>query len=908
MQNDAVAMRRYLRFCAFTAPFVLAWVVIIFGGVGGPAVAKGYSNAMLASAALGAGVSCLVTAYRASGRYRLIWLFLGLGMVSWSIGQFIWDYYETIRNQPVPFPSLADAGYLTEVPLVVAALVLLPSGSRSMAGRTRTVLDGMIVAFALMLVSWMLVLGRVFHGGSGSILAQGLSLAYPVGDVITVTIVMYAILRARQTGRKIPAPLLLVGLGLVALSVGDSGFTYMTAIGSYSSGDPIDTGWFAGFLLILLAARAPQALNVEESRDDQMQRSMGLLLPYAAVILATITSIVELARGSHFDKFVSWDRSLLIALLVIRQILTLRENVALTRDLEEHVVEVRASEQRFEALVQHSTDVVTVVDEAGVIVYQSESMRGVFGHSSSKLKGTRFTDLMDNEGRGILLGAIERTIANPEQVVVVELPMRHGDGHVGDTEVAVTNLLADPNVGGLVLNSRDISERKRLERQLLHQAQHDSLTALANRALFRDRVEETLRRNGPDSDVHLGAVLFLDLDGFKEINDSLGHASGDLLLARVAQRLRSCVRPADMVARLGGDEFAILVEDADRDVDAHALAARILASLTQPFVIEGREVFVSASIGIASCDPTVEMSDQLLRNADLAMYRAKSSGGGTIEHYDPVLHAQLLERMQFEEDLRKALGRGELRLYYQPIMDLANGRPVGFEALARWQHPTEGLVTPDRFIGIAERTGLIQPIGRWVLHEACRQAMLWRSRHPEYADLAISVNISARQFQSDDLIDDVANALDETGLPPHCLELEMTESVLFEHSEDNIAQLGRLKALGIRLAIDDFGTGYSSLAYLHRFSVDVLKIDRTFISQLTEGDGDTELVRSILRIGQSLQMETIAEGIETEEQATLVTDLGCELGQGYLFARPLPVSEVDDWLTAATRSTTIRAS
>jgi EAL domain-containing protein (putative c-di-GMP-specific phosphodiesterase class I) len=273
-----------------------------------------------------------------------------------------------------------------------------------------------------------------------------------------------------------------------------------------------------------------------------------------------------------------------------------------------------------------------------------------------------------------------------------------------------------------------------------------------------------------------------------------------------------------------------------------------------------------------------------------------------------VLHAQLIERMQFEEDLRKALGRGELRLFYQPIMDLGTGRPVGFEALARWQHPTEGLVTPDRFIGIAERTGLIQPIGRWVLHEACRQAMLWRSRYPDHRDLSMSVNISAKQFQSDDLIDDVTNALTETGLPPHFLELEMTESVLFEHSENNVAQLARLKALGVRLAIDDFGTGYSSLAYLHRFSVDVLKIDRTFIAQITEAGGDVELVRSILQIGQSLHMVTIAEGIETEEQNTLVTAMGCELGQGFLFARPLPVGDVDAWLKKSTRDAAVRAS
>ena len=904
MKGTNVA-NRYVRMWMLALPFVGTWIVVILGGVGGHKVAQAVSNGGLALAALAAAVSCGVTALRASGRYRTVWLLIGLGMLSWAIGQLIWDYYEVVLKRDVPFPSLADAGYLGEVPFVAAALVRLPSGTRSMAGRLRTLLDGLIVACALMLVSWMLVLGKVFHSGSGSVLAQVLSLAYPLSDVVIVTIVVYAILRARQSGRRVPMPLLLVGIGLVSLSFADSGFTYQTAVGSYYSGAPIDTGWFAGYLLILFAARAPQAINAEKESASDLQRSMGLLLPYAAVVLATLTSLIELGRGASFDRFVSWDRSLLLAFLVCRQILTLRENVILNRDLEAHVIEVRASEKRFQALVQQSSDVVTVIDTDGVIFYQSEAMGRVFGHAAADMKGRRLTELMDEESTSILHDGIQRTMGEAGRVVVVEVHLCHGDGHVGDTEIAITNLLDDENVGGIVLNSRDISERKALERQLVHQAYHDSLTALANRALFRDRVNETLQRD--EEEYVASAVLFLDLDGFKEINDSLGHACGDILLTLVAQRLRASVRPSDMVARLGGDEFAILLEGAQQ-VDAHALAARILASLTSPFVVDGREVYITASIGIASTDVTVDESSQLLRNADLAMYRAKSSGGGAIEHYDPQLHAQLLDRMKFEEDLRKALGHGELRLFYQPIMDLRTGRPVGFEALCRWQHPTEGLVTPDRFIGIAEKTGLIQPIGRWVLHEACRQAMIWRARHADYGNLTISVNISARQFQSDDLIDDVANALEETGLPAHCLELEMTESVLFEHSEDNIAQLSRLKALGVQLAIDDFGTGYSSLAYLHRFSVDVLKIDRTFISQLTEGDCDTELVRSILQIGQSLHMVTIAEGIETEEQSQLVTGLGCELGQGYLYARPLPVADVDSWLQASALSASNRAS
>jgi diguanylate cyclase (GGDEF)-like protein len=472
----------------------------------------------------------------------------------------------------------------------------------------------------------------------------------------------------------------------------------------------------------------------------------------------------------------------------------------------------------------------------------------------------------------------------------------HADGHLCDAEISLTNLLDDPNVGGLVLNLRDVSERRQLERALVHQASHDSLTELANRSLFRERIDRALQvdREGGSR----GAVLFLDLDGFKELNDSLGHAAGDLLLTQGATRLLSCVRPSDTVARLGGDEFGILVGGDEDEVDPLALAARILSSFRTPFVLDGHEIQVRTSIGIAHADEEVEGSDQLLRNADLAMYRAKSGGGGTIERYDPAMHAQLLNRLQLEVDLRRALGRGELRLHYQPIMDLQTNQPVGLEALLRWQHPTYGLIAPDRFIGVAEQTGLIQPIGRWVLHEACRQAAAWRRRHHAYENLSMSVNISARQFANDDLLYDVMNALEESGLPADHLELEMTESVLFEHTDENVTQMQRLKALGVRLAIDDFGTGYSSLAYLHMFSVDVLKIDRTFIAQLTETNPDAELIRTILRIGQSLGMVTITEGIETELQLNAVRDLGCELGQGYYFAKPLAPVDVDPWLKA----------
>jgi diguanylate cyclase (GGDEF)-like protein len=435
---------------------------------------------------------------------------------------------------------------------------------------------------------------------------------------------------------------------------------------------------------------------------------------------------------------------------------------------------------------------------------------------------------------------------------VLEANLRHRDGHARQVEMTITNLLDNPGVGGLVLNTRDISERKQLEEQLVHEAFHDSLTKLANRALFKDRVDQALRRR--EHAQGMVAVLFLDLDGFKEVNDSLGHASGDQLLVQVAQRLRGSVRPEDTVARFGGDEFAVLVDNLAHDHEAVELARRIVDGLREPFLLDTQEIHVRASIGVVSTDADAqggEDADQLMRNADLAMYQAKAAGQGSFTCYDPLMHTGLMERLQLEADLRRALDAGELELYYQPIIELASGEIAGFEALLRWDHPTRGLIPPSEFIQLAESTGLIRPLGQWVLREACRQAVAWDTRGQE-RPLTMSVNVSSRQFEQSDLLTVVAIALADSGLAADRLCLEVAESVLMNDTEENLVLLRRLKDMGIRLAIDDFGTGYSSLSYLHRFPVDTLKIDRSFVERLGQPSGDTALARTIVQLGQSL--------------------------------------------------------
>ena len=443
---------------------------------------------------------------------------------------------------------------------------------------------------------------------------------------------------------------------------------------------------------------------------------------------------------------------------------------------------------------------------------------------------------------------------------------------------------------------QSLAQLTALEAKLKHQAFHDSLTNLANRALFTDRVEHALARQDRRSNPL--AVLFLDLDDFKTINDSLGHAAGDQLLISVAERLHECLRPADTAARLGGDEFAILLEDMDDAEDATAVAERIIEDLGTPFVLQDKEVMVHASVGIAWSVSGREGAHELLRNADLAMYRAKNRGKGRYEAFKPSMHADVLERMELKEELQRAVDEQEFVLQYQPFVALKTGEVVGVEALVRWNHPTRGLVAPGEFIPLAEETGLILPIGRFVMREACITARYWQRKYPTHPPLRISVNLSARQLQQPGLVEEVAQTLHQCDLNPESLILEITESVLMQDTDATIDKLQQLRNLGVKLAIDDFGTGYSSLSYLKSFPIDILKIAKSFVDGVGNASEESALARAIIKLGGTLRLQTVAEGVELPEQRDQLRELHCNMGQGYYFARPLDSIDMDALLAA----------
>jgi diguanylate cyclase (GGDEF)-like protein/PAS domain S-box-containing protein len=550
------------------------------------------------------------------------------------------------------------------------------------------------------------------------------------------------------------------------------------------------------------------------------------------------------------------------------------------------------NERRFRSLVQKSTELVTLIDGDGLVLYQSPCVFEILGRNAEDMIGQELSTLVHFDD----VAAFENTFAkirrsDHQNTFELECRMAHIDGSWRVVDSYMTNLLDDPDVGAILLNSRDVTDRRSLEQQLHHQAFHDSLTGLANRALFLDRLDRALL--GSRRDAVKVAVMFLDIDEFKSINDSLGHAAGDKVLAAVGERLALEIRPGDTLARIGGDEFAVVVDLGVATECADAIAIRILRAFDTPVQIGIESVLVQLSIGIALNGPMANSPEVLVRNADLAMYTAKRNGKDRFETFAQAMYDDAAHRYDLVTDLRQALANEELEVYYQPIVALDDSHLVGAEALVRWNRRGLGMIPAIEFIEIAESTQLIIPLGEWVLGQACAQAQHWKGRGVVDGSFYISVNLSPRQVTEQDVVESVSRALRSSGLPPSSLVLEITESSILLEGEIGLARVNSLKSLGVRLAIDDYGTGYSSLSRLANLPLEIVKIDKSFIDRLTSGGTGRALVQSIIDVTSALGMSCIAEGVELEAQRTALIEMGCESMQGYLFAKPMSSLEMD---------------
>jgi diguanylate cyclase (GGDEF)-like protein/PAS domain S-box-containing protein len=553
---------------------------------------------------------------------------------------------------------------------------------------------------------------------------------------------------------------------------------------------------------------------------------------------------------------------------------------------------LRKSEEHFRSAFDYAAVGMALVGTDGRWLSVNRSLSELVGYSEVELLNTNFQSITHPDDLGANLKDLYEMLEGKVITSTREKRYIHKAGHVVWANVSASSVFDEQRKPlHFIVQAQDITERKQAEEQLHRAAFYDALTGLPNRAFFTDQLELSLELLKQHSD-QVFAVLFLDIDRFKNINDSLGHVVGDQLLTAVAGRLQGCVRPEDMVSRFGGDEFAVLLNGVHHSSDILAVTERILQQIAVPFRLSGYDVFTTASIGVALSTTGYESSQEILRDADTAMYRAKEQGKGRFEVFDKVMHARAISRLQLESDLRQALERNEFEIDYQPIMELERGRLSGFEALLRWRHPERGLISPLDFIPVAEDTELIIPIGRWVLHEACRQVRQWQSEYRSEAPLTISVNLSGKQFKQPDLVEQVKQILYQTGLDPRLLRLEITESMVMEDAEAAIAMLRQLRSLNIQLSIDDFGTGYSSLSYLHRFPINILKIDKSFVGRMSMDEESMGIVETIITLAFKLKMDVVAEGIETDEQRRKLQALRCHYGQGYLFSKPVPAEAV----------------
>jgi diguanylate cyclase (GGDEF)-like protein/PAS domain S-box-containing protein len=807
----------------------------------------------------------------------LPWILAAVGMTSYTVGEALFYWPQLVDAESVTGPSLADAFYLVLYPTLAAALAVIVR-RQSPGGDRAALLDSAIVTVGLALLTWVFLIEPYLSAPGISPGERLTAISYPLGDVLVLAVA--ARFGGGRTARGTPFRLLFVGLA--SLLATDAVYSWLSLRGAFHAGTWVDAGWIVFYVCFGGAALHPDMRALDQRLPAAPPRlSSGRFAVLLAVAALLIPVVVTVKSAASTELAVFLTASCVLFVLVLAR---LGDVVNVLREVQR-----QRAEGRFQRLTEQVTDMLSICRRDAVIQYVTPSVQSLLGHPPAALLGTSLISLVHPDDRDRVSAVVDAG-SQAGRVGPVECRMRRADGEYVITET-VGRAVDDADVNGYLFTTRDITVRKELEDQLTHRAFHDELTGLANRALLADRVHHALERRGVP--YHHIALLIVDLDDFKTINDSLGRSAGDGLLRATADRLRSCMRSADTAARLGGDEFALLLEHLDDAAEAARIAERVLATLRRPLSIGGREILPRASVGIALPDPDRPPdADELLRNADVAMHTAKRQGRNRYAYFAPSMHAGLVEKLDLADDLRGAIERHELLVYYQPFVDLRDGTILGAEALVRWPHPRKGLIAPDRFIPLAEETGLILPLGYEVLNTACREAAGW----PSSGNLRISVNLSPRQVQDPAVPLYVQQTLVHSGLPPGLLILEITESLLSEDAEVAASRLAELKSLGVRLAVDDFGTGYSSLSRLHAFPIDILKIPKPFVDGVARGPERSALARAIVDLADALDLEVVAEGIEDADQARELRRLGCPVGQGFLFSRAVPAGEFADLL------------
>ena len=829
---------------------------------------------------------------------RRTWSLLAAAMVAYSVGNGL---HATFWLYGVdPFPSIGDVFFVAFYPLVFAAILTVIRTASVRVQWLRLGLDTTILMLGFGAFFWFLVIAPTADSQRDpNLLKYGLAQTYIALNCLMLLACGVLLMHSGASPIRRRA-LMLLTLGFASMSIADIVWAMSKVDGSYIPGGVSDVIYLSCYVWLAAAARE-QLRGRRAVRRAPSALSVALIdgIPYIAMMMSFgVLVYVERSTAASPVNMMTVIIFILTSLVMVRQGVLSRDDALLREQRAAGLVEAR-----YASLIKNASDVIMITDVDGRLHFASSAAERTFAINPDDLAGVSLLDRwVDGDGERLAAFLGEVAATRGRVVGPIELVFETGDRRT-TLECVGSNLTEDPAIAGLALNFRDVSERKALEEQLRKLAFHDPLTLLANRSLFWNRVEHALTLSQRSQ--QLVAVMFLDLDNFKNINDSLGHDAGDRLLQAAAQRLVKATRPSDTVARLGGDEFAILLEGIRSDTDIERIAKPITAAFNRPLLVDGRGIESTASIG-AACSEPGDDAEQLLRKADIAMYNAKAAGKARCVLFKPHMQEQLHDRLRLEQDIDRALAQKEFFVEFQPVVDLTSRELLGVEALVRWNHPERGIVMPGSFISIAEESGRIVELGRHVLVDACTQIRQWSDSVDAGKGLRVAVNISGRHLQQGDLVGDVRHALEVSGLEPGNLVIELTESTIMQNTEVNLERFRELKALGVRLAIDDFGMGYSSLSYLHRFPIDILKIDRAFVSRLTEQDGGPELARAVVMLATTLGLETVAEGIENESQVSMLLDLGCVAGQGFLFATSSSL-ELVARTTFMSRRATLRA-